>query len=65
MTLIRFILAVMALNGFGYPCGNLQQWHAHLPDYHASLELHCHPKKVTIQCKVIALTWLEPHFNGI
>lgn len=64
MTLIRFILAVMAVNGFGYSHGSLQQWHAQVTDYHASLELHCHPKKVTIRCKVIALTRLEPRFNG-
>lgn len=64
MTLVRFILAVMAVNGSGYPHGNLQQWHAQVPGCHASLELHCHPKKVTIQCKVLALTRLEPHFNG-
>ena len=64
MTLIRFILAVMAVNGFGYSHGSLRQWHAQVSDYHASLELRCHPKKVTIQCKVISLTQLEPYFNG-
>lgn len=64
MTLIRFILTVMAVNGFGYSHGSLCQWHAQVSDYHASLELHCHPKKVTIQCKVIALTRLELRFNG-
>lgn len=32
MTLIWFILAVMAVNGFSCPPGNLQQRHTQVPD---------------------------------
>lgn len=32
ITLIWFILAVMAVNGFSCPHGNLQQGHAQVPD---------------------------------